>query len=178
MRRQQIKQKTENKIVCHVRGGDLWPSRIHTIFNNLNSHPDYSPLPINYYKRAVEISGKEPYIIIEKARTPKWYRKLFIDAFGKENVYFSTSVTDDFFLIYSGSEVVMSLSSFSWMASFLGDSKKIHFPIHGFFDKNRRPDLSLNCLYKETDFYSFEECNKENKLEFRDWLIWSNPLKL
>lgn len=139
-------------VLCHVRNGDIWANN-----NKFSVHPNYPALPLDYYKEVREYSGKNLKFIFEPGTT-NWYKKMLLEYFGKDAEIDARSALADFSLISAFDEVALSVSSFSWMAAYLGKVSRVHYPVAGIFDMNVRPDIELAVgLSGRVQHYYFEE---------------------
>jgi hypothetical protein len=104
-------------------------------------HEDYFALPIDFYFNVMEASGKPLHFLVESS-TPNWYLSLLLRSLPNASFQMSGSVEDDFRQLASSPELALSISSFSYMAGFLGDGK-IYMPVGGLFNPLKRPDIDL-----------------------------------
>jgi hypothetical protein len=166
---------TFGKVLCHIRGGDLWEPRIRK--SGYVLHGNYAALPISYYKQISRSSGKELFFLIEK-RTPSWYVRMISKHFGKKAISFTGSVADDFQILRGASELALSVSTFSWMAGFTGHAKLVHFPNFGIFSDKERPDLDLTGVSKNRHKYGFEPHIWSGNKKDKQWLLNSESSAL
>lgn len=146
----------KDELVIHIRAGDLW--RKFWQFKTARVHPDYSALPLDFY-RLVMASRSRSVLMVCEPGIPRWYlNKLRNLIPGVEFKVQQSSIYMDFQTILNAREVCLSISTFSWMAAFLGKSKIVHFPLRGLFDINQRPDLDLRSLGrgKIINYYSID----------------------
>lgn len=161
----------ETETLCHVRGGDVWDrSRFR---NGKNLHPDYSALPVSYYEKILETSNKRIKFLIEKS-TPDWYTALLVDRFGQTAISSSSTVQIDFRRMLLANNLGLSLSTFSWMAGFLGNANVVHFPVIGLFNPLQRPDLDFSVKEKKVQKYFFSPHNWTGSKKDIPWLLNSN----
>ncbi len=158
----------KRNFLCHIRGSDIWErypmstpeKRVskHLNFRKHPVHPNYSALPLSLYENIANSNGKSPIFLVERAN-PTWYLKLISKRFGKKSILFSGTVERDFSLLRTSSEVVLGISTFSWMAAFLGGAEIIHMPIRGLFDPNERTDLDLAIPERDVKEYRLSNHN-------------------
>ncbi len=135
----------ESDLVINVRGEEiLVPGR----------HPDYGPLPIHFYRALVRQTGLNPVFMgqIEEGR----YADAILKAFPGARIIPSRGVINDFQTIRKSRNIVVSLSTYSWIAAWLSDAVKIHLPLFGFYNPLQQPEI--NCLPVDDgryEFYSF-----------------------
>lgn len=111
----------DDVILINMRGGE--------VFHNV--HGGYIVLPPEYYKHVIENSGLKPvfYGQIEENSYIKNLKEIFPDALfisGKDPVY-------DFNVIRNSKNIAMCVSTFSWLACYLSNAKKIYMPLGGIF---------------------------------------------
>jgi len=164
------------KLLIHVRGGDVWAPRFRG--RQFVPHEDYSALPIDYFRKVIQDSTLEPLFLVQTERTPKWYLRKIISEFGKSNIVYSSSVSNDFHLLYHAEEVALGISTFSWMAAFLGKSQKIYFPESGIFDQRQRADIDVSDLAKLTVRFQFSQHRWRGTRLDQEWLFKSRAVKL
>ena len=161
----------EFEILCHVRGGDVWDRSRFKKGKNL--HPDYAALPLSYYENILETSNKRVRFLIEDS-TPNWYVSLLRERFGNKTISFSSSVEFDFKRMLLAENLALSLSTFSWMAGFLGEAKVVHFPVIGLFDRGQRPDLDFSLEEKLVRKYFFSPHHWTGSKKDLSWILNSN----
>lgn len=165
----QPENNCHNKLLIHVRGGDIWAPRFRS--SHFVPHEDYLAPPIDYFRKVIQESNLEPRLLIQTERMPRWYRKEIISEFGKENIIYSSSVSNDFRSLYHAQEIAIGISTFSWMAAFLGKSKKIYYPVCGIFDKNQRADIDIYDLAKQTVYLQFSKHRWNGTKMDHEWLL-------
>jgi hypothetical protein len=122
-------------ISIHIRSGDLW---------QVNSpkpvHGGHCALPFSYYRTILEQQKWDNiYIVTEDPDDPMVLK--LAEQFSAQVQ--SSSVADDFNFLMSSTNVVLSVSTFSWWAAWLSDAKTIFFPIAGLFDPSFKPVINL-----------------------------------
>ncbi len=104
-------------------------------------HRDYTPLPLAFYHHLLAQTGLQPVFVgqIED----NWYNRALREQF-PEARYLSGGVIEDFQTIRGVRNVVLAVSSFSWLAAWLSDrAEAIHMPVAGLFNPAQRPDIDL-----------------------------------
>lgn len=155
------------KTVIHVRAGDIWKS-----YRNIRRpiHPDYSPLPFGYYKIVKEACEGSVDLIMEKGG-PNWYRDSIQKIIAPADTFVERSLEEDFSSFLSCANLVLSVSTLSWLASLVGASQLIHYPKIGLFDSQRRSDLNFSPP-KPAKVYEFESHTwRGGTKEDKEWLI-------
>ena len=136
----QFKNIPSSENVIHIRGGDLFAKL--SLFGKNQIHSDYTALPLDYYSQIIKESGEKWTFMIEP-KTPRWYTRLLKDRFPNQDYLIGSDVRKDFQNLLSSRQLTMSVSSFSWVAVFLGEQDKIYFPKAGFLNLEIRPDIDL-----------------------------------
>src|ERR1700730_13379307 len=97
----------DDYLLIHVRLGDV----------SRPTHPLYGPLPIRYYEYLTTRTGLKPIFVGEFDSSN--YTKALKSVFPTAVMLTSPSAISDFQIIRGAKHVALSVSSFSWMASFL-----------------------------------------------------------
>lgn len=105
------------------------------------AHPAYRPLPIAFYERLVAESGLKPvfsgqigddaYSTALRRRFPSATFLPALDAMG------------NFATIRRARHVCVPISTFCWLAAWLGEAETIHLPVAGMYHPGLRPDIDL-----------------------------------
>ena len=149
------------RVLCHIRGGDLWRS----VFKRNDLHQDYFPLPVSFYKQIMERSGKPLHFLVERS-TPYWYLRLLLSSLKGSTFQFSRDVFTDFRFLANANDLALSISTFSYMAGFLGNGN-IYMPIGGLFDPSIRPDIEFFISERFTQLQVKTRLNYGNILDLR-----------
>jgi len=131
----------DDDLVINVRGAEILSDR----------HKDYGPVPVDFYVKLVEAVGKLP-VFMGQIGTD-WYSNALRERFPGAAFLPSLGPAGDFAAIASARHVVVSLSSFSWVAAWLSQASTIHVPVLGFYNPAQRPDVNL--LPVEDERYRF-----------------------
>jgi hypothetical protein len=135
-------------LLIHIRAGD-----VATL-----THDKYGPLPIRYYEYLIGQTGLRPLFINEPGRTH--YLDLLKSSFPKAETIGGASAIEDFEIIRSAKNVALSVSSFSWMATFLSSRvQQIHLPLAGHFDP--ADDPTPDFLPLNDNRYIFHRVSRE-----------------
>lgn len=118
-------------LLINVRGAEILA----------DTHPDYGPIPIDFYRQLVESTGLPPVFMGQLGSDA--YSDALRQAFPGATMLASRGPMGDFELIRSARHVVASVSSFSWLATWLSDAETIHLPVFGMFNPAQRPDIDL-----------------------------------
>lgn len=134
----------EDYLVIHVRLGDIISG---------DPHPWYKPLPLNYYDHLISTTKLKPVFIGEfcdhfysNALKLKFKNAIFID---------SNNSTIIFNILSRSVNVVLAISTFSWLATFLSsNTKRIFYPISGILNPlgfNDGADFQHNFINRLDD---------------------------
>lgn len=122
-----------DELLIHMRMGDIAKF----------VHRDYWPLPIQYYKQLCASRSLKPVFFGELFRHPDYFnqiKQIMPDA----RMMPPGSVMEDFLRIQSAKRIAVSISSYSWLSSWLSETaEEIHMPYCGLFSTVRRPDVQL-----------------------------------
>ena len=162
----------ENKIsprdlTFHIRGGDLWQNAWYKRKRHI--HMDYSAVPISFYKKVLQTAKINSEFIVESS-VPEWYLKMLRKSLGFELKPSTAAPSVDFQRIAQGNEIGLGVSTFSWMAAFIGRPTRVHMPILGIFDMGRRPDLDFKNPSWTITKYEFEEHCWSGTKRDKEWL--------
>jgi SAM-dependent methyltransferase len=110
---------SDNDLVINVRSGELrggigW----------------YPLMPIEFYRQLVSSTGLRPIFVgqIDESLYTDELKRNFPDA----QMINSVSPVDDMNLLRQAKNIVISVSTFSWLAGWLSNAKKIFYPMLGF----------------------------------------------
>lgn len=119
-----------------------------------NTHADYGPIPIAFYRQLIEATGLPPVLMGQLADDP--YSQALRQAFPKALLMPSQGAMADFEIIRSARHIVASVSTFSWLAAWLSDAQTIHLPVSGIFNPDQREDIDLLPVHDPRyRFYEF-----------------------
>lgn len=107
-----------------------------------NVHPDYGPVPVAYFKQVAESTGLKPVIMGQLGNDG--YSDAIRHCFGSCTILPSRSPVEDFQILRSAANVVIGVSTFSWLACWMSNTAQvIHMPLKGLFNPLQRPDVDL-----------------------------------
>jgi hypothetical protein len=135
---------TEDELLINVRGAEILG----------DVHQDYGPLPIGYLRQLADSTGLRPVLMGQIGHD--WYSDALRQAFPGCRVIESRGILEDFEIIRHARHIAMSLSTFSWIASWLSEASTIHMPLIGIFNPLQRPEINLlpvdDSRYRFYDF--------------------------
>lgn len=121
----------DNALLINVRGAEILG----------NAHPDYGPIPLAFYRQLIETTGLRPVFMGQIGSDD--YSLALMRWFPDAQVIPSLGVMNDFDMIRSAKHIVVSVSTFSWLAAWLSDATTIHLPALGILNPLQRPDIQL-----------------------------------
>lgn len=120
---------------------------------------DYTPLPISFYRKLCENTGLNP-VFIGQFDSGEYCFALK-KAFPSAKFIRNEDPVTDFDIIRHSKNIVLSTSSFCWLAAYFSDADVIHMPICGCYNPRRRPDI--NCIPIHDSRYRYYH------LSINDW---------
>jgi hypothetical protein len=133
-------------ITVHLRSGDCWgdyTNKLHAGPKLLNKNIKYGggtnyawqPIPMISFYRKILDNKKKIRFVVEQKDDPILLKLLEIYK-DKEIIVQSEDFITDFLTLMNSKEIVLSISTFSWNAVFLGNAVNIYMPGGGLFNKN------------------------------------------
>lgn len=136
---------SDNELLINIRAEDILSRGI---------HPDYGLLPIDFYRSVVQRTGLKPVFQGQLEAGP--YLDKLSKALPDARLIPSQGAVTDFQIIRQAKNIVLSLSSFTWLAAWLSEARQIHIPVYGFLNPKQRPDIDLLPVDDERyQFYCF-----------------------
>ncbi len=121
----------ETHIVIHIRAEDIL----------LGKAGDYGPVPFEYYRMILRETGLKPVFVGQLAND--YYSNLLKTAFPDALFVQPQTPIKDFQRIRNSKNIVLSLSTFAWLAAWLSDAQRIYMPLIGGWNPAQRPDIDL-----------------------------------
>ena len=122
---------SENDLVINVRCGDI------------SIGVEWYPLiPLNFYKFIVDYTGLKPVFVgqLDNEIYVSEIKKMFPNA----RYIPSQGTIDDFSKLLTAKNILLSVSTFSWLAGWLSEAKQIFYPMHGFLNPALQNCYSVN----------------------------------
>ena len=148
------RKPSENDLVIHVRGGDLY---------NKGANTQHVPCPVSYYREIIEKTDYDKlYIVTEKADD-------MIAQSIRERYYaeiISQSVLEDYYFMFHSTRLVLSVCTIAWWAGWLGNAKEVHCPQIGYW----HPDSvrnEIDLIVKE-DRYIYHDLGVQDNWKVTD----------
>ncbi|MBU6449759.1 MAG: hypothetical protein KGQ26_09065 [Rhodospirillales bacterium] len=123
-----------HELVCSVRAAEI----LRVV------HPDYVPLPPGYYARLQEETGLDLVFFGQLGDDP--YSTGLRAAFPKARFIPGTDQNHDFEVLRRSANIALSISTFAWLAAWLGEAERIYMPVGGMFHPIQHPDFILTPL--------------------------------
>lgn len=131
----------DNYLVVNIRADDILAGK----------HRDYVLTPIEYYQELADTTNLEPVFMGQITDNP------YIDELKKKfkacKFQRSQGVLEDFHTLRYSANIVSSVSTFSWLACFLSEARKIYIPLLGLLNPFQRHDCNL--VYEEGDIFQY-----------------------
>ncbi|WP_207767981.1 hypothetical protein, partial [Methylobacterium frigidaeris] len=124
-------------VVCPVRGGEILDAR----------HPGYTIVPIDFYADVIEAMGWRP--VFTGQTDDNIYMRALRDRFPHAEIVPHRGLLEDFYIIRSAANVILSVSTFAWLAAWLSDATRIVLPVYGMFNPDLYPAHDLLPLGDE-----------------------------
>lgn len=118
-------------VVCPVRGGEILDAR----------HPGYTIVPVDFYADVIEEMGWRPVFTGQTDDT--LYMRALRDRFPRAEIVPHRGILEDFSIIRSAANVILSVSTFAWLAAWLSEARTIVLPVYGMFDPALYPAHDL-----------------------------------
>lgn len=114
-------------VVCPIRGAEVLTA----------VHPGYTIVPVDFYEEIIAASRLRPVFMgqIDDNCYTQELRRRFPDAIFMP----STGALSDFQTIRSAANIIISVSTFAWLAAWLSEAKSIVMPLYGIFDHKAFP---------------------------------------
>lgn len=138
---------SDEEVLISIRAGDILSGW----------HPKYFPLQFDFYEKIIQEIGLNPVFVGEMQDNEyiKALKNKFSDAkFLPASSYFM----DDFETIRQAKNIVLSISSFAFLAAYLSKASKIHMPVAGLYDP-RTKTFKANLLPISDERYNFYHTN-------------------
>jgi len=151
----------DDELLIHVRAGDILD--LH--------HPYYFPMPFSFYEEVIAATGLRPVFIGQLDDDP--YSDALRRHFAGAKFLARRSSVEDFTTIRQARHVVLSISSFSWLAAWLSESAvSVHMPIYGLFDPRIGQTFLLPVDDRRWRFYEIDVPERETHKDL-DVVAWA-----
>jgi hypothetical protein len=121
----------EEHLLIHIRAGDI-----------LDGAWAWFPLlPVNFIRDVVTATGKIPVFMGELDDGP--YVRQLRAAFPAAVFLPQASLMRDFDMMRQAKNILVGISTFSWLAAWLGEAETIHLPLTGFYNPAHMSHIDL-----------------------------------
>jgi hypothetical protein len=107
------------ELLCNIRQGDILDAH----------HADYVLVPIDFYAELIEQTGLRPVFMGQIEETP--YTNALKNRFPSARFIPSRGALADFSFLRNSRNIVVSVSTFSWLAAWLSQADTIFVPVLG-----------------------------------------------
>jgi hypothetical protein len=128
-------------LLCHVRAGDVLTA----------AHPSYVLTPVEFYREIVERTGLVP-VFMGETSSGKYMDRL-LTALPQARVLPQGDIIRDFETIRQSKNILVSCSTFCWLAAWLSEADRIFMPVNGLL--NPRQHYRVNLLPLDDPRYRF-----------------------
>ena len=129
---QDIHPLTDRDLLIHVRLEDIMvPGR----------HTGYGPLPLNWYQQIIDETGLHPVFIGQLGDDP--YSDAIRARFPGATLLEGGTVLHDFQTLRAAPNVALGVSTFSWLAAWLGQADRVFYPLLGILNPSQAPGINL-----------------------------------
>jgi hypothetical protein len=118
-------------LVINIRMGDIVNGH----------HKDYIVLPVDFYLEVVKATGLRP-VFLGQLEDNAYLRDLRA-AFPEAQFISSRGAKHDFECIRRSKNILLAISTFSWMAAWLSNAERIFMPVAGMFHPRQHPWSNL-----------------------------------
>jgi hypothetical protein len=121
---------TDNELLINIRAGDI-----------LGGVPHYPLVPIAFYEEVVAKTGLNPVFVGQLDNSE--YVAAIKRRFPGARFINSQGARADFDLIRSAKNIVVAVSTFSWLAAWLSEADNIFLPLTGFYNPAHHREIDL-----------------------------------
>lgn len=151
----------DDELLIHIRGEDILSGW----------HHHYFPLPFSFYENVIGLTGLRPVFMgqLDDNEFSSALKRRFPEA----RYLPQRSVIEDFMTLRNAAHVVLSVSSYAWLATWLSEkAKTIHLPVAGLFSPLNRETFLLPIGDPRYEFYkvSMPDPEARKKLNFLHWV--------
>jgi hypothetical protein len=121
----------ERYLIINVRAGDIVAGTI----------ADYVLMPVTFYRDLIERTRLIPVFIGQLDPNP--YTAMLRAAFPQAQFVMSQGPMRDFETLRRARNIVVAVSTFSWLAAWLSEATRIHLPLNGLLNPAQFPAVDL-----------------------------------
>ncbi len=124
-------------LLISIRGGEIYNA----------PHPDYTLIPVEFYSEVLALTGLKP-VFMGQLEDNSYTRRLRA-TFPEAKFVHSQGEMRDFETIRRAHNIVVSVSTFSWLAAWLSHAELIILPLSGFLNPAQCPEVDLLPLAED-----------------------------
>jgi hypothetical protein len=151
----------DDQLLIHIRAEDTLTGW----------HSSYFPQPFSFYQYLINSSGLEPVFMGQLEDSS--YTRLLRQRFPNATFLPLATPLEDFGTIRGARHIALSVSSFSWLASWLSENAEtIHIPIAGLFNPVDSGTMLLSPRDRRYRFYhvEFPDMEARQRIPLEDWV--------
>jgi hypothetical protein len=114
---------TSNDLTVHLRCGDFWD-------HEKNRSQIFDP---NDIKNLINMISHDKLYIVYSKPAFDWEKEYYKEFECLNPIWINGNMGDDFDFIMSSKKVILSASTYSYIASYLGDAYEIHIPYNSYY---------------------------------------------
>ena len=150
----------DDELLIHIRADDILD--LH--------HPHYCPMPFSFYEQVIAATALRP-VFMGQIGTDA-YSQALRRRFAGATFLEQQSPIADFTTIRTARNIVLSVSSFAWLAAWLSETaRRIHLPILGLFDPRNGRTFLLPLDDDRYCYYAVDRpaAGKEDNFDVASW---------
>ena len=105
-------------------------------------HPDYTVIPVSFYESIIAETGLRP-VFFGQVDGESRYLDQLREAFPHDEFVGSRGALHDFSVIAKSKNIVIAVSTFSWLAGWLSEADMVIMPMSGFYNPIQYPAVNL-----------------------------------
>lgn len=121
----------DDVLVINIRAGEILSGE----------HHHYTLVPVDYYREIISTTGLKPVFMGQVDPGP--YRTYLQAHFPDATFVNSRGPFEDFQIIRRSANIVLSVSTFSWLAAWLSNARKVFMPLTGFYNPFQNPEVDF-----------------------------------
>jgi hypothetical protein len=134
---------TERDLTIHLRCGDFWD-------NEKGRSQLFDPEDI---KKLIREIDHDRLFIVRNSPTSDW-EKEYYDEFNELNpIWINGNMADDFDFLMKSKKLIVSASTFSYMAAYLGDMDEVHIPYNSYYGGEKGHEQHLADFNEKCKVY-------------------------
>jgi len=136
-------QPTQKDLTLHLRCGDFWD-------HEKNRSQIFDPEDL---KKIIASIPHETLYIVRNKPDFDWEKEYYSKFDDLHPVWINGNLGDDFDFLLKSSKIIVSASTMSYMAAFLGEADEIHIPYNSYYGGEEGHDQSLSDFNDKCKVY-------------------------